>query len=177
MKKAWIILLLIVIIAAQWALMNSFQSTTAVSHEAGKRAVLVSKLSYVSMRATIQIIPEFHPDPVPVLVTFSNGSQMEITERYSMQVFLPKSGSINGDFSFNTILRFASTSQDDFVTMSLTRDKPIDVDVVPDVSDDFLSWYYEPLHPDLDVRDETDVYWLIVEGEATIAVSGYGAPF
>lgn len=178
MKKVWIIFLLIVIIAAQWAFMSSFQSAVTVSHTGGKRAALVSKLNYVSLRATIQIIPRYNPDADPVLVTFSNGSQLEITDHYSMQVFLPKSGSINGDFSFNMILCFTPISDDELVQMTLSPEHPFDLDVVPDVSDDFLSWYYdEPVHPDLDISDETDVYWLIVEGDATISISGYGAPF
>lgn len=177
MKKAWIIFSLIVIIAAQWAFMSSFQSTLTVSHTAGKRAALVSKLNYVSMRATIEIFPRQHPGAEPVLVTFSNGSQLEITERYSIQVFLPKSGSINGDFSFNTILSFTPISEDEFAQITLSHNTPIDVDVTPDVPDDFLSWYYEPIHPDLDIHDEIDIYWLIVEGAATVSISGYGAPF
>ncbi|MGD9131326.1 MAG: hypothetical protein PVH73_07120 [Candidatus Bathyarchaeota archaeon] len=177
MKKAWIIFSLIVIIAAQWAFMSSFQSAITVSHKAGKRAALVSKLNYVSLRASIQIYPRPDPDADPVLVTFSNGSQLEITDRYSMQVFLPKSGSINGDFRFNTILNMPQIDEEEFVQMTLSHSKPFDVDVVPDVSDDFLSWYYEPVHPDLDIADETDIYWLIVDGDATVSISGYGAPF
>ena len=177
MKKSWIIFSLIVIIAAQWAFLSSFQSALTVSHTAGKRAALVSKLNYVSMRATIEIFPREVPGADPVLVTFSNGSQLEITERYSIQVFLPKSGSINGDFYFNKILSFTPISEDEFAQMTLSHRKPIDVDVIPDVSDDFLSWYYEPIHPHLDIHDETDIYWLIVEGDATVSVSGYGAPF
>jgi len=177
MKKSLIIFLLIVILAAQWVFLSSFQSTIAVSHESGKRAVLASKLNYMSMRATITIYPRATPDAEPVLVTFSNGSQLEITEKYSKQVFLPKSGNTNDDFHFNTILNITQMGEEEFAQMTLSSDNPIDVDVVPEVSDDFLSWYYEPFHPDLDVQDEIDVYWLIVEGDATVSISGYGAPF
>jgi hypothetical protein len=177
MKKSLIIFLLIVILAAQWVILSSFQSTLAVSHEAGKRAVLASKINYMSMRATITIYPRITPDSEPVLVTFSNGSQLEITEKYSTQVFLPKSGNTNDDFQFNTILNVERMGEEKLVEMTLSNDNPIDVDVVPDVSDDFLSWYYEPFHPDLDVQDEIDVYLLMVEGDATVSISGYGAPF
>lgn len=177
MKKALIIFSLILIIAAQWTFMSSFQSTHTVSTTAGKRAVVVSKLNYISMRATIQIHPKQYPNADPVLITFSNGSQLEITERYSIQVFLPKSGSINGDFQFGTILTFTPISSNEFARVSLSHNKPIDVDVTPDVPDDFLRWYYEPIHPDLDKQDEIDIYWLTVEGDALIRISGYGAPF
>ena len=177
MKKSWIIFFLIVVIVAQWAFMSSFQSAVTVSHVSGKRAALVSKLNYFSLRATLQIIPRYNPDGDPVLVTFSNGSQMEITDRYEMQVFLPKSGSLSDDFYFNKILSLTPLSEGGFSQMTLSRERPFDLDVVPDVSDDFLSWYYdEPVHPDLDISDETDVYWLIVDGDATISISGYGAP-
>jgi mannose-6-phosphate isomerase-like protein (cupin superfamily) len=177
MKKVWIIGLLIGIIVAQWMFLSSFQSTLAVYHESGKCAVLASKLNYMSMRATITIYPRYTPDAEPVLVTFSNGSQLEITKKYSTQVFLPKSGSTNGDFHFSVFLNLMAKPEHEYVQMTLSNDNPIDVDVVPDVPDDFLSWYYEPRHPDLDVQDEVDVYWLIVEGNATVSISGYGAPF
>jgi len=166
-----------VILAAQWVFLSSFQSTIAVLHESGKRAVVASKINYMSMRATITIYPRATPDAEPVLVTFSNGSQLEITEKYSKQVFLPKSGSTNWDFHFSIFLNLMAKPEHEYVQMTLSNDNPIDVDVVPDVSDDFLSWYYEPIHPDLDVQDEIDLYWLIVEGDATVSISGYGAPF
>lgn len=177
MKKAWIIFLLTAIIAAQWVFMSSFQSVITVSHTGDKRAVVVSKLNYASMRATIKIIPSPHPDSGPVLVTFSNGSQITITETYSVQVFLPKTGDINSDYQFSTILSFTPISETEFSSIRLSHNNPIDVDVTPDVPENFLAWRYEPNHPDLQRRDEIDIYWLTVEGDATIAVSGYGAPF
>jgi hypothetical protein len=177
MKKSLIIFLLIVTLAAQWVILSSFHSTLAVSHEAGKRGVVASKLNCVSMRATITIYPTLTPDAEPVLVTFSNGSQLEINEKYSTQVFLPRSGITSGDFHFNVFLNLMAKPEHEYVHMTLSNDNPIDVDVVPDVSDNFLSWYYEPFSPDLDVQDEIDVYWLIVEGDATVSISGYGAPF
>jgi hypothetical protein len=51
------------------------------------------------------------------------------------------------------------------------------VDVTPDVPEAFLSWYYEPIDSSLDMSNQLDIYWLTVEGDATISVSGYGAPF
>ena len=176
MKKALIIFSLILIIAVQWTIISSFKSDITTSHTAGTRFVVASKLNYFSMRAYIQIYPGQHPGAEPVFVTFSNGSQLELTERYSIQVFLPKSGSINGDFHFNKILSLTPISENEFAQISLSHSKPMDVDVISDVSDDFLSWYYEPFHPDVDVQDEIDIYWLKVEGDATVSISGYGAP-
>lgn len=176
MKKSWIILSLVVIIVFQLSVMSSFQSVLTTSHTSGTRAVVVSKLNYISLRATIQIYPRIHPGANSVFVTFSNGSQLEITEKYSMQILLPKTGSINGEFTFGTFLSFTPLDSGEFAAISLSRNAPMDVDITPDVPDSFLQWYYEPFDSDMDVQDETDIYWLIVEGDATIAVSGYGAP-
>lgn len=176
MKKTWIIGLLIAVIVAQWMFSSSFQSTIAGSHDSGKRVVVASKLNYMSMRARIQIYPMQHPGAEPVLVTFSNGSQLEISEEFSMEVFLPKSGNMNDDgFTFNAFLSL-TPADGELAMMKLSHKNPIDVDVAPDGFDYFFRWYYEPSHPDLDVQDEIDVYWLIVEGDASISISGYGAP-
>ena len=169
--------MLIVIIAAQWTFTLSFQSELTVSHEWGKRGVVASKLNYISMRVTIKIYPMKHPGAEPVWVTFSNGSQLEITEPYEMQVLMPKTGNINEDFMFNTFLSLTPTSEGEMVRMTLSHKKPIDVDVAPDGLDFFLQSYYEPFHSDYDVRDETDVYWLIVEGDGTVSIGGYGGLF
>jgi hypothetical protein len=142
----------------------------------GTHAVVVSKLTYISMRATIEIIPKTVPVN-PVLITFSNGSQLETSKRYSIQVFLPKSGSIQGTPHFSKILTFTPLSEKEFSELNLSGKNPIDVDVTPDVPEDFLSWYYEPIDSSLDMSNQLDIYWLTVEGDATISVSGYGAPF
>jgi mannose-6-phosphate isomerase-like protein (cupin superfamily) len=176
MKKALLILLLIVIIAAQWTFISSFHSELEDSHGSGKRGVVASKLNYITMRVTIKISPMMHPGAEPVWVTFSNDSQLEITEPWEMQVLMPKTGNVNEDFMFNTFLSLTPTSEGEMARMTLSHNKPIDVDVAPDGLDFFFQTYYDP-HPDWDVRDETDVYWLIVEGDGTVVVSGYGGPF
>ena len=178
MKKSWIILVLIIIIAAEWTVMSSFQSVSAVSMESGTRAAVISKLNYMNVKATIEISPRQYPVVEPVLVKFSNGSELEINEKYSFDVFLPKSGSINGDFYFGKVLTSTPLPSDEVAQIRLNSESPIDADITPDVPEDFMSWYGEQTNPYLNnYDDEIDIYWLIVEGEATIAISGYGAPF
>ena len=177
MKKALLILLLIVIIAAQWTFISSFQSEITASHGSGKRGVVASKLNYITMRVTIKIYPMIHPGAEPVWVTFSNGSQLEITEPWEMQVLMPKTGNVDEDFMFNTFVSLTPTSEGEMVRMTLSNNQPIDVDIAPDGLDFFLENYYDTSHSYFDVQDETDVYWLIVEGDGTVTVNGYGGPF
>jgi hypothetical protein len=176
MKKSWLILCLSVIIVFQFSVLSSFQSEGAVSHTSGTRAVVVAKVNYLSLRATIQIYPEIHPGATPVFVTFSNGSQIEITEKHSIQILLPKTGSLTGTFYFSDVLRIGSLPSREFPEMPISSETPMAVNIIPDVTEDFIQWGYEAFSSGGDVRSKIDIYWLIVEGDATVAVSGYGAP-
>ena len=170
MKKSWLLLILVIIIAAQVTFIASFRNTSAHSSVSGTSAVVVSKLKYAYMKATIQIFPDFNSS---VLLIFPNGTDLEITwPSYSMTVFLPRSGDHLGDYETGVALGTDPASWFD-ATLSLSRDRPIDVDVVPNVSDNFLRWYYD----DMFSRDHSthiDLYWFKIQGDAHVHVSGDG---
>ena len=118
----------------------SFRSTSITSEVTGKSAVLVSKMKYAYMRATIHIfISGYNSSEV---LEFSNGAQKEITGySYKIEVFLPRSGDFIEDYQVATVLGPISLypfSSDDYPKVALSQDHPIDVDVIPNVSSDFF---------------------------------------
>jgi len=140
MKKIWLLFALAVIIAAQVTFISSFRSTSVTSEVTGTSAVLVSNMKYAYVRVSIHIIL---PDPVSsVLLEFPNGTRKEITDySYRIDVFLPRSGDFLGDYQAGTWLGARPTYpmfSGDYPSLRLSRDHPIDVDVVPNVSSNFL---------------------------------------
>ena len=166
MKKTWLIFALVVIIAAQVTFLYSFRSfSTSMStdvHETS--AVVVSKLKFAYLSASIRItLLDFNS---PVLLIFPNGTQKEIIQPiYSIDVLLPRNGDFSGDYDTGTILG----TSDAYPALKLTRNHPIFVNIVPDVSDNFLNWY-----DDSDHSKYIDVYWFKIQGDAHVIVSGDG---
>jgi hypothetical protein len=168
MKKIWLIFALTVIIASQVTFMSSFHSTFASSYVSGTSAVVVSKMKYAYARATINILTTHNPD---VTITFSNGTQLEISEHaYKFEIFLPRTGDFFGTFETSTHL--PSTTSDTPLSMALSRNNPIDVDVVPDIPEDFLSWYGNSNYDSF--SDKVDIFWFKIEGTANVFVNGNG---
>ena len=173
MKKIWLIFALTVIIAAQVTFMYSFRSTSITSEVTGTSAVVVSKMKYAYMRASIYIfVPGYNSS---VVLEFSNGTQKEITGySYNFEVFLPRSGDFMGDYQTASLLvpiAFNPFSSGDYPKVALSQDHPIDVDVIPNVSSDFLSWYDNSY---TDYSENIDIYWFKIHGDAQVHISGYG---
>ncbi len=166
MKKTWLIFALVVIIAAQVTFLYSFRtfSTSVSTDVSGTSAVVVSKLKYAYMSASINIrLLDFDSS---VLLIFPNGTQREIIQPvYSIEVMLPRSGGFSGDYDTGTILG----TSDAYPDLKLSRNHPIRVDIVPNVSDNFLSWY-----DDSDHSKYIDVYWFKIQGDAHVIVSEDG---
>jgi hypothetical protein len=156
----------VVIIAAQVTFLYSFRSiSTSVSTDvSGTSAVVVSKLKCAYMSASIHIwLPDFDSS---VLLIFPNGTQREIIQPvYSIEVLLPRSGGFSGDYDTGTIVG----TSDAYPDLKFSRNRPIRVDVVPNVSDNFLNWY-----DDTDHSKYVDVYWFKIQGNAHVVVSGDG---
>ena len=172
MKKIWLIFALTVIIMAQITFIFSFQSTRASSTVTGTSAVVVSKMNYAYLRASIHIHRSRFGSEVTLI--FPNGTQQEITGSiYTLEVFLPRSGDFLGDHDLKTVYgaHINYSSLFDGQLLSLSRDHPIDVDIVPNVSDDFLSWYTLPYTDDYRY---VDIYWFKIQGDADVDVSVYG---
>jgi hypothetical protein len=187
MKKIWIIFALVVIIAAQVTFIYSSRNTSVHSSVTGTSAVVISKLKYTYMRATIHIHRSgFDSD---VIITFPNGTQQEIFHKLSPEekrtgkfdfdftftVILPRSGDFLGDYNFFTFLDSDPSFWVNGSTLSLSRNHPIDVAVVPKFSDNFLRWYYDDKHTfDRDHSKYIDIYWFKIQGNASLNIVGSG---
>ena len=175
MKKIWLIFALTVIIMAQITFIFSFQSTrarAASSTVTGTSAVVVSKMNYAYLRASIHITRSRFDSEVTLI--FPNGTQQEMTDfTYTLEVFLPRSGDFLGDHDVNTAYGsyYHYSSWFDGPLLSLSRDHPIDIDIVPNVSDDFLGWYSLQYTDD---DEYIDIFWFKIQGDARVHVVEYG---
>ena len=110
-----------------------------------------------------------------MLLEFSNGTQKEITDHfYQFDVVLSRSGDFLGEHVTGTVLGTSPISSGDYPILTLSRDNPIDVDIVPNVSDNFLRWYYDRTFTEQSTY--VDIFWFKIHGDANVHVWGYGAP-
>jgi hypothetical protein len=171
MKKIWLIFALTVIIVAQVTFLSSFHSSNTHGYVSGTSAVVLSKMKYAYARFSIHISITYSP----VTLTFPNGTQQEITERYYMEVFLPRTGDFLGNFVTGTHLTTTPNSPTDSLDslprISLSPKHPIDMDVVQNIPSNFLSWYG---NPNYDRDNKIDVFWFTIEGEADVFITGSG---
>ncbi|MDG6221953.1 MAG: hypothetical protein QCH99_01675 [Candidatus Bathyarchaeota archaeon] len=168
MKKILLIFILTLVIVSQVTFNSSFHTVLEHSHVSDTSAVIISKLNYATVRTTINIYLDY--DSSPVFLIFPNGTQMEITDDYTLIVFLPKTGNFIGSYSTGTTLGVSQNS-DEYLSMRLSKDNPIDIDVVP-LPSSFLLWldndnpspYFEYV----------DIFWFKIQGEAHVHINGCG---
>lgn len=154
MKKAIIILLLITTILALWTFDNSFIANTGGGSTSGTSAVIFAKADYVSVKATFHITPKAG---TWANVTFSNGTQISIAWTNTFTVLFTKIGSETGVYA-------AKAPGGIF----LNSKNPFDVAVVSNTTES----YFDTLKSFND--DTVTVYWLKIDGDARVTVSGYG---
>jgi hypothetical protein len=172
MKKIWLIFALTVIIVAQVTFLSSFHSSNTHCYVSDTSAVVLSKMKYAYARFSIHVSITYSP----VTLTFPNGTQQEISDHsYMMEVFLPRTGDFMGNYATGEILtripNSPTDSADSLPTLSLSSKHPIDMDVVQNISRDFLSWYG---NPNYDYYHKIDVFWFEIQGEANIVITGSG---
>jgi hypothetical protein len=157
MNKAWILLILAVVLAAQWTFISSFKSVNIQENNVfGTSAVIVSKAPYMYLRVHIDVSPNYHMGQ-GVSLLFSNGSQKEINDTYSFEVFLPKTDKNMGSLAIIT------PGEGVYVTNS----HPINAAVVKNVTDNFFSYGIGTQY-----SDKIDIYWFKVVGYAHIYING-----
>lgn len=158
MKKAWLLLLLAIIMSVQLTVLSSFSEVSDSGSVSGTSAVVVGKTNYVSLRVTFAV---FSDPGYTALIIFPNGTQIEVTSVHVFEVFLPKTEPIHGP----GILSMSKASEGVFVT----DQKPIDVAVVSNVSEGFFTYKVGP-----DPNGEVIFYWFKIQGNARVTVSAYG---
>jgi hypothetical protein len=158
MKKAWVLLLLALVVAVQLTVLSSFVSIFGFYSVSGTSAVVVGKTNYVSMKVTFSV---FANNDSPVVIVFPNGTQTQVIVHHIFQVFLPKTEPVHSPGSF----RMSRAEEGVFIT----DQEPIDVAVVSEVDEDFFTNKVGP-HP----SGEVILYWFKIQGDAQVSVTVRG---
>jgi hypothetical protein len=160
MKKLWVLLALVVLIAAHIAILSSIHPIYEHGSSYGSESmfVCISKMDYASLRVKVDIVTHMEP----AVLLFPNGTQIEIpaASDYTFSVVMSHNGFFFGSSSF----------QGRFVNLS--DDQPINVE--------FVSGSY--FGPDLEQSNNEygprySIYWFTIQGNATVLVRGIGAGF
>ncbi len=160
MKKALVLLVLALIIVAQWSFLLSVKSDTVSSSAFGTSTVIVSKAPYMYMRAEITVIPII-TNNATVTMIFSNGTQIDLRDSYRFDVILPKS---------DKTMRSAVITPG--LGVDLSDSHPIDVSVVANVTDNFFT--YGIYGGGQQYINNFDVFWFKVQGTADVVINGFG---
>lgn len=160
MKKAWVLLLLAIIMAAQFTVLSSFSGVSddhiSVS---GTSAVIVGKTNYVSLRVKFYV---FADPGYTALIIFPNGTQIDVSTLHFFEVFLPKTEPVTVSYESFQMSKY---SEGIFVS----DQEPIDVAVVSNVSEDFFDYKVGP-----DPYGKVIFYWFKIQGNAEVSVSAVG---
>jgi hypothetical protein len=165
MKRAWLILLLTLVISTQFALLSAFHDVEVDGFATGNTVVVVAKWDYAQGSVRISITPQLLPNgTTQAEVVFPNGTSVHISspspgQAYSFVYQLPRtgdcfcSGYISGP-------------------LSLSPSRPLNVTITQNVSDvpgelNFLTAITGSIQPAI------DTYAFVVYGEAQVYVTGY----
>lgn len=170
MNKAWILLVLTVIIVTQTILQSSFHKFTIDAESfdtynaTGTSAVIIAKPNYISLR--VKFFIRAKPGET-ALVILPDGTLENVTSAHQFEVFLPKTGSIQGSF-----LVYAPGN------ISLTDNNPINAKILPNVPENFFDPDFEH-YPEGRITDPKGIvtsYMFKVQGNAAITIATYGVP-
>jgi hypothetical protein len=163
MKKLWLLLALIIIVASQVAVLSSFHSFNANTWAGDSTAVVISKAAYAHLRVEIDIFPQVINGQSNTTLIFPNGTSTNIPAmtHYKFSVILPSTGSNTGNFALQT------------EGINISNNHPIDVEFVSNSSttvQQVLSHFQT--YPGL--SSGISVYWFLVQGNAQVSIQGYG---
>lgn len=163
MKKLWLLLALIIIVASQVAVLSSFHSINANTWAGDSTAVVISKAAYAHLRVEIDIFAQVIDGQSNTTLIFPNGTSTNIPAmaHYKFSVILPSTGSNTGSFALQT------------EGINISNNHPIDVEFVSNSSTTFqqgLSHFQT--YPGL--SSGISVYWFLVQGSAQVSIRGYG---
>jgi len=165
MKKLWIFLILVVLVATQVAVLASFRPIVEHTVSDEPVTVVISKLDYAHLRVQVSI-SAWESDAVLV---FSNGTQKQIPalSSHTFSVVMPSSGFSPGSSSFQT------------EGINLSDNNPIDIAFLSNrtltqVPFSNMDWINEYSH--------VSAYWFTVQshagqGNVGISIRGMSAGF
>jgi hypothetical protein len=167
MKKSWLLLALILIVAGEVAVLSSFHSINADNVSANtwtsdSTVVVISKADYAYLRVEIEITPPVPTGQSQTMLIFPNGTQIEIppVEHYSFSVILPSSGFSPGSFTFQT------------EGINISDNHPVDVEFLSNST--LFQSFYSTIDWTAPGYSRISVYWFIVQGNALVRIQGHG---
>jgi hypothetical protein len=166
MKKTWIALALVLVVAGQLIVLSSFHEVNEQQGFSNTNAVItIAKLNYVDARVTITIVPMPSTDSTNgtsgVEIVFPDGSTLNLTslQVYSKTFSFPRTG-----YNFGNYEEGVSAGNN---SVFLSQDEPFVVSAKYNVNDP--QSYILPSKPAQAIRIST----FMIYGAATISVSGY----
>jgi hypothetical protein len=163
MKKLWLLLALIIILASQVAVLSSFHSFNVNTWAVDSTTVVISKAAYAHLRAEIDIIPQVLNGQTNTTLIFPNGTSTKIpaVAHYKFSVILPSTGSNTGSFGLQT------------EGINISNNHPIDVEFVSN-SNSTLQQVLSQYQTYPGFSSGISVYWFLVQGNAQVSIQGYG---
>jgi hypothetical protein len=167
MKKLWLLLTLVVIVASEVAVLSSFHivNTNNVSTStwaSDSTLVVISKADYAHLRVEIEIVPPVPMGQSQTMLIFPNGTQIEIpaAEHYTFSVVLPSRGLSPGSFGIQC------------EGINISDNHPIDVELLSN------STVFQNLYSTIDWTvppySRISVYWFLIQGNALVNIQGHG---
>jgi len=163
MKKLWLLLALIIIVASQVAILSSFHSFNANTWAKDSTTVVISKAAYAHLRVEIDIIPQVLNGQSNTTLIFPNGTSTKIpaVTHYKFSVILPSTRPVAGSFTSFQI-----------EGINISNNHPIDVEFISNSTtfQRILSQY----QTFSGFSSGISVYWFLVQGNAQVKIQGYG---
>jgi hypothetical protein len=163
MKKLWLLLALIIIVASQVAILSSFHSFNANTWAQDSTTVVISKAAYAHLRVEIDIIPQVLNGQSNTTLIFPNGTSTKIpaVTHYKFSVILPSTRPVAGSFTSFQI-----------EGINISSNRPIDVEFISNSAtfQRVLSQY----QTFSGFSSGISVYWFLVQGNAQLKIQGYG---
>lgn len=165
MRRAWLVLLLLLVISTQLALLSAFHDVEVDGFATGNSVIAVAKWDYVQGSVRISITPELLPNgTAQAEVVFPNGTNVRISypspgQSYTFVYLLPRTG----DCLCSGYVAGPA---------SLSPSQPLNVTITQNVSDvsgelNFMTAVTNSIQP------AVDTYAFVVYGDAQVYVTGY----
>jgi hypothetical protein len=166
MRKGWLVFLLILIISGQALALSAFHDVEVYGFASGGTVVAIGKWHYVQGSVYISIQPGVQNGTQNVVLIFPNGTKVDLGPTpgtsYSFRVELPRTGDCcNGVTSG---------------TLGLSQSQPMNITIVQNVGN--ATNYAATLKGEysnagIGIPSPIDLYVLVIDGAASISISGY----
>lgn len=162
MKKGWIIIILLLIMSAQFLVFSSFHEVDTAGYTTNASVITIAKWNYINARMEVEISPGINAlnfSVVPITLILPNGTDIVVNDRsFSFGISLQRSGDFLGSSTING-------------PINLSQSQPMDVLIMRNVTN--VAAYEQTLEGAYG-GGYVQLYFLVIYGDASINVDGYG---